>query len=327
MSIQPDLATEYVVEHSKYSRVAETVANTLRARTRSANVSGSVEWRAKDPWSLATKLVMRARRSTPYATLVEIPELAGVRVVIRHLSDLEAAKVIIRNLYPESEEDDKSAVLNAETFRYRGIHFQVFPEFADEELQGLGCEIQLRTSAEHLWSDLSHELFYKTPGEMSDTLLRRFNRLVALVELFDTEVDGTMKELEKQSNYYGRKVLEQLESQFKSLVPNVVGLNRDLSLEVIASLSNLDPVRVDYDELAANLVTFVETNFEKLTAVYRRLALVPGQNPFYMQPESLLLWYLMENSKYDIKDEWLEHDWDLATLEDLSIEWGITLPE
>jgi ppGpp synthetase/RelA/SpoT-type nucleotidyltranferase len=327
MPTKEELVAEFMVRQHLFTRVSKIVAGRVKSKLDAIGIEATTSWRVKDPWSLATKLFIKERRGIPYASLAEIPDLAGVRVIAKHVYDLEESRVTIRDLFPGANEDDKSASLDPETFRYRGVHFEVHPLFGPNDLQGLGCEVQLRTSAEHLWSDLSHQLFYKTPGPISDKLLRRFNRLIALIELFDAEVGGTMDELVKDPSSKSRQILAVLESQFKSMVPRVTGLNRDLSLEVISSLWNLAPLQEEICDFASKFDAFVLKNTEKLKIVYSRLVDSPGQNPFYMQPESLLLWYLMETSKHDIADEWMDHHWDVALLEDLSIEWGVSLPE
>lgn len=327
MSIRADLVTEYVQSQELYSKVVKMVASKIEKSLKSEGIDAEVTGREKDPWSLATKLLTKERGGTPYQSLAEIPDLAGVRVISKHTDDFEAARQVIRNLFPDALEDDKSAQLDPETFRYRGVHFQVAPIFKKVNLNGLCCEIQLRTKAEHLWSDLSHELFYKTPGPVSDNLKRRFNRLIALIELFDMEVKGTMEELSLDPSNEQRRMLSVLETYFAESMPVPVGINRELSLELITSMEHMKPLREGFDELSPSLAKFVDTNRTKLKIIYRRLQSAPGHNPFFMQPESLLIWYLIETCKYEIMEEWANAEWDPALLGDLSNEWGTILPD
>jgi len=323
MSGNADLVTSYVAERPRYAAVVNEVAETLRAQFRFAGIASPVSGREKDPWSLATKLLTKERAGRPYRSLMEIPDLAGVRIVARTLSEFESAKVAIRTLFPTAAEDDKSASLDPDTFRYRDIHYQVYPEFQSEDLTGLGCEVQLRTGAENLWSDLSHELFYKTPGPVSPGLLRRFNRLVAIVELFDLEVAGTMNALAADPSSHGREILATLEGHFIAAMPHPVGINRELSLELIESISNVAPLRADLKDLSTRLADFVAANSEKLRNIYTRVIDHPGRNPFFVQPESLLIWFLFENHKHSLIDEWQDHNWDEELLNELGNEWGI----
>lgn len=327
MSIRAELVAEYVQNQRCYSKVVESVTEEIEKELKSKGVYAEISGREKDPWSLATKLLTKERAGTPYQTLAEIPDLAGVRIISSHVADFEVARQVIRGLYPDAQEDDKSAQLDSETFRYRGVHFQVTPTLRTTGLSGLCCEIQLRTRAEHLWSDLSHELFYKTPGPVPDKLKRRFNRLIALIELFDLEVKGTMEELSLDPSNEQRKILSALEEYFAITMPIPVGVNRELSLELIASVEHMGPLRSGFDEFALSLLAFMATNKLKIMAIYRRLQNTPGGNPFFMQPESLLIWFLIETCKYDIMTEWLNAEWDPALLNDLSNEWGTILPD
>lgn len=327
MELQRSLVQEYLDSCPRYDAVVSRVRGLVEDALRSAAVEAEVTGRAKDPQSLATKLLTKSRAGTGYTSLAMIPDLAGVRIITKHAVDCESARQAIRTAFPDAQEDDKSAQLEPDTFRYRGVHFQITPAFEEPELQGLQCEIQLRTRAEHLWSDLSHELFYKSPGSTPAPLRRRFNRLIALVELFDMEVDATMYALSTDPSAEYRQIFLELERQFSRLLDTPLGINRELSLELISSLSKLPPLREGASIVVPRIQSFIQSHRDKLVQIYQRLREAPGRNPFTLQPESLLIWFLVETSKYDLKANWVDAEWDLALLEDLSIEWGVTLPE
>jgi putative GTP pyrophosphokinase len=68
---------------------------------------------------------------------------------------------------------------------YQGIHYDIKlndDEVAGTEFDGVWGEIQVRTLAQHLWSDMSHELGYKPELSVPDEMQRRLFRLSALVE-------------------------------------------------------------------------------------------------------------------------------------------------
>lgn len=325
MSDREDLVAAYVASRSSYVAVVDAVSAEVREGFRAAQIDPVVSGREKDPWSLATKLLTKDRAGTPYSSLEDIPDLAGVRVVAKHIQEFESAKQVIQTLYPLAEQDDKSASLGPDTFRYRGIHFQIYPDFASIELRGMSCEVQLRTGAEHLWSDLSHELFYKTPGSVSRALLRRFHRLVAIVELFDLEVDGTMKELSSDPSSRGRQILATLESHFAQTMPKPVGINRELSLALIESMSDVALMDADVPDFSTKLSDFVSAYRLKLQTIYTRVVDHPRRNPFVIQPESLLIWFLIENRRHDLLDKWLEHEWDEELLQEMGNEWGVVI--
>jgi hypothetical protein len=92
-------------------------------------------------------------------------------------------------------------------------------------------------------------------------------------------------------------------------------------------MEGMKPLRDGFRNLAPRLEEFTSRNNEKLRVIYERLRNVPEKNPFYMQPESLLIWYLIETNKYDLMEEWVGAEWDPALLEDLSYEWGTPLPD
>lgn len=67
----------------------------------------------------------------------------------------------------------------------------------DSTGSGIKVEVQVRTIAGDAWYMIDHRLRYKGAAELTDEMERRVLRLIVLAELFDSEVDSLIKDVEK----------------------------------------------------------------------------------------------------------------------------------
>lgn len=144
-------------------------ANTLRA---------SVTFRAKKPQKLRGKLQKKYRVdpgiSTADAALQRVTDLAGVRISTYLEGDRarvveEIAKIFDGPAGGPVVVDRK----DADGRYYRATHCQVALkpddlDDANDNLEGLTCEIQVCSLLAHVWNELEHDLVYKpTTGDLS----------------------------------------------------------------------------------------------------------------------------------------------------------------
>ena len=149
--------------------------------------------RAKGLVSFADKTVKKSKYTDPVR---QQTDLTGVRVIVHLPSEVEAVERIIRETFhiDEANSLDMLSRLGPEKFGYRSVHYIVqliknkpagikIPP----ELMGLKAEIQVRTIAQHAWSDIGHDRLYKGACEISDYWKREANRVAALLEAADEE--------------------------------------------------------------------------------------------------------------------------------------------
>ena len=73
---------------------------------------------------------------------------------------------------------DKLDLLGADKFGYRSVHYVIemrpgTPAGIPPELVGMKAELQIRTIAQHAWSDVGHDLIYKAECDVPDLLESR----------------------------------------------------------------------------------------------------------------------------------------------------------
>jgi len=315
---------QYVAQRPSYIRLAEHVCGLLEAETRARGIQCSLQARAKEVDSFLKKAL---RPSKQYdSPLDQITDKAGVRAIAIYPLDVALIWDAISKLFVIDNVDDKSEELAFDQLGYRGIHFEVrlrSGTSSDEDagLEGLVCEIQLHTAAEHVWADISHRLLYKVPSEPSPAIQRLVYRLVALVELFDKEVTEAREAVLGQSGYREAMILEILEGQYYRLTGR--SYDRELSREIANVLRPLlDSAEIDgFDSL---MRSFVEKNEDKLQHIFHDYESDERVDLLLFQPESLLVFERLEKDEFRLRAAW-EKTLAPTLLESLASVWGRAL--
>lgn len=166
-------------------------------RQSEANVH-SVEAREKDPESLGKKAAQQSQddpAKPKYSDpLVQIADLAAVRVITFFPGTLEVVDALILKEFTVVERSDKGAqLLEDDRFGYQSIHYLVtispervlLPEYAPyaDEI----VEIQVRTILQHAWAEIEHDIQYKSASVIPDEIRRRFMALAGMLEIADRE--------------------------------------------------------------------------------------------------------------------------------------------
>lgn len=152
-----------------------------------------IEARTKEIPNFIAKL--RRKDSKYEEPLAEVTDLAGVRIVLYYLDDVERVGELIEKQFTLDSENsiDKSAALDPDRFGYLSVHHIVRMSSAREGLPewkryaGLCAEVQVRTVLQHAWAAISRKLAYASVREAPRDLQRSLNRLSALLELADDQ--------------------------------------------------------------------------------------------------------------------------------------------
>lgn len=177
-----------------YVEYTGAVEQLLRQLLNDASISYSqIEGRAKDIPNFVTKL--RRKDSKYEDPLREVTDLAGVRVILYYLDDVERVGRLIEEQFAVDAKNsvDKSAALDPDRFGYLSVHHVVrlsasrlsLPEW--KRYGDLCVEVQVRTVLQHAWAAISRQLTYASVREAPRDLQRNLNRLSALLELADDE--------------------------------------------------------------------------------------------------------------------------------------------
>ncbi|WP_168221224.1 hypothetical protein [Actinomadura sp. WMMA1423] len=281
--------------------------------------------REKTIASFHTKAIVK-QYNDPWA---QITDKSGVRAIVeraRHVDDLTCA---LKD-WPGLEilrVEDKRQVMDPEQLSYSGVHLQVaVPAELDDE-EPIECEIQLRTVTQDAWSVISHRLLYKPPIDLPREHKRRLYRLVALVELFDEEVQRVEDAIPEIPGYEVADLIEAAEKEFIPLAH--AASSREFSSYILGSIHQLIPAK-DRAVYSQVLGDFVEQNLEKLRAIYRdygprsSMADAP-EYTLFSQAESLIIFQILTKRPHGLFTAWVEGELPLYLLEPLLILFDVNI--
>lgn len=175
----------YVQVRNSYKRVASESVGILRTKLATANLTPvSITCRTKTVDSFADKITRKGYTNP----LVQMTDLAGIRVVCAYESELSDIAKIIEGNFDVREYIDKAHALGVDRMGYNGKALVVTlgTRYAGGRYEGitdLTCEIQVRTILQDAWAVIDHQLVYKNEENTPVRLRRELNNVASLLEI------------------------------------------------------------------------------------------------------------------------------------------------
>lgn len=312
MSVIAEARARFVSERSSFVELAEVVEEQLNKRMRTAGVPCTVKGRAKDIASFVGK-ALRKGYEDPWQ---QITDKVGARVTVENTGDIERVAELIRDEYEVIEYQDKSRALwKKERVGYGGVHLQV--SVPDGPVVGGECEIQVRSAAQNLWSEMSHRLLYKPGVEPEDSTRRALTRLAALMEIFDEEVARSVNQITAIPGYHIEDLINVAEALFYQYADNTY--DRALSRYVLTEIGIALPTE-RADQYAATLRAFTVENDVKLASIFRKYADLDAPALIH-QPEAIIVFERIAQDPYVLRYHWDGH-LPQDELDQLQAIWG-----
>lgn len=213
-----------------YYRLYKVVNKDLEKLLDNASIDvESITYRLKDYDKFLEK-IERKKYEDPFN---DIEDICGFRITCHYLSYVKEISNLLKEEFVILEEIDKSQLLDDDVFGYLSRHFIVKlkeskkgPVYRD--LTNLKFEIQVRTSLQHVWADISHNLVYKKKEKVPSRFMRQLNRLSAILEEADERFDFL--------NYNREKYIEKLSAE--SQETGHFDLNQELNLDTFQVFLN-----------------------------------------------------------------------------------------
>lgn len=203
----------YQREYDRYAKLAEYVGDICRKVLDDNVIRGSVQWRAKNSDRLRMKLqkqMVNGEHSAEYddeeSVFHVIKDFSGVRITSYVEGDRQKIVELVQRRFGghgtngEVVPDVKDQPGNF----YRATHCLVKVRLEDligryQNLEGLGCEVQICSLLAHVYNEIEHDLRYKPfTGTLSQDENSLLNGLGHLMETGDIIINQTLHAVEKR---------------------------------------------------------------------------------------------------------------------------------
>lgn len=199
---------EYRAKLPVFERLKDVVKEQMR-RCMDDNhiiVSG-LEARVKTENSLAGKLELKGYK---YHSLDDITDIVGARIITYYSDEVDVISALMEQLFEIDWENsvDKRKMLETDRFGYMSLHYvcrlpaSVCNDPAMPELNQIRFELQMRSTLQHVWANMYHDMGYKSEVEIPVEYQRNMNRLAGILELADEQFSLIRREI----NDYRRNV-------------------------------------------------------------------------------------------------------------------------
>jgi ppGpp synthetase/RelA/SpoT-type nucleotidyltranferase len=297
---------DWIQVRPEYREFADLLRGRLSGIAQELGIYAEVSAREKEVHSLVKKLIRK-----PHLAYETLPDKVGARVIVRYRSELEPVERRVKERFRFVGVENKADALGLDKVGYLSIHVDGVglkdqdPAIAQFAPDRFFAEVQIRTFGQHLWSEVSHDTFYKNDdmvNKLPADLQRRVHLTAGLVEVADREFDRMYDEARPTQAVEVFSELEKLYYSVASKRPDV-----ELSLEVIDHVLPLYGGLSAKDILGQHVVPAFDAHREELAAIYSD----PDNNyenasAFFFQPEAILLYERLRHDRDQLLLKWNE---------------------
>jgi ppGpp synthetase/RelA/SpoT-type nucleotidyltranferase len=320
-----DARKRWIAERPKHEAFGALLQGRLETCLKPLGLWFEVDSRAKTVDSLVKKLLLKWGHSFD-----SLPDKVGVRVVIRYRADVDRAIECVRASFDSDEPENKEVKLGTDKVGYLSVHLDHVrlragdPDASTYPPESFWAELQVRTLAQHLWSEMSHDTVYKNAelmAKLPPDVQRRVALMAGQIEIADREFDRLNMELSAKGTVRLLQVLERHYYSVASHKPNL-----ELSVEVLDTLMPL--VKGDVSAFAQQLNDFLSAKHTVIEQVYSMASEVGLEDDkitaFLFQPEVLLVYKLLNSNPDDTRRVWNE-SFPERELERIANTFGLSL--
>ena len=215
----------YISKQQIYEEVGEYVLKKIKTylKEQKFNLAYS-NARAKTVESVYEKAKKQIKKGEEYVLKysdpkTQIMDFAGVRLVVYLPSEVQVVEKAVKCLFGDNirNEDSENKVnrLGEDKVGYLSVHYVVVLNPTEREylrLNGLKCEIQIRTVLQDAWAQIFHDRVYKNSAvtDKESNLSRTVNLLSGTLELIDNHINQIVIHLDNKNGNLSAKSYQEL---------------------------------------------------------------------------------------------------------------------
>lgn len=187
------MVDEYDCKLGVFETIKALVLKTLSKVLKDNSIKvTAIEARIKDKDSLIGKLI---RKGQKYQTLQELTDIVGIRIITLYNDDVDKVASYLEKHFniDWNNSIDKRKMHQMDSFGYNSLHYicsiptELYKDPNIPELNTIGFEVQMRSTLQHAWAEMEHDLGYKSRIATPTEYRRMLGRLAGLMELADEE--------------------------------------------------------------------------------------------------------------------------------------------
>lgn len=199
---------EYQAQLPVFERLQEVVLDQLRLCLKENNIIVSgLEARIKTENSLAGKLVIKGHK---YHSIDDVTDIVGARIITYYSDEVDLISALVEKRFAIDWENsvDKRKKLETDRFGYLSLHYvcripeSMYHDPTMPQLNKIRFELQMRSTLQHVWANMYHDMGYKSDVEIPVEYQRSMSRLAGMLELVDEQFSRIRREI----NDYRRNV-------------------------------------------------------------------------------------------------------------------------
>lgn len=184
---------EYIERKPLFDKICSIVLSQIRSILKENGLLvTAVEGRVKKEDSLAGKLI---RKGQKYVSLDDITDILGTRIITLFSDDVDRVASFMEKSFDVdwAESIDKRKMHKLDSFGYNSVHYicripkSLYEDSEHPEINSIRFEIQMRSTLQHAWAAMEHDIGYKSDIETPPEYLRTLGRLAGMLELADEE--------------------------------------------------------------------------------------------------------------------------------------------
>ena len=202
---------DYRKQRDDFVKLGDVVHNMLTDIVDSMGITVlGIEHRVKTEKSLAGKL---ERSGDWYSSFEDLTDILGTRVICFFSDEIDKIGKKVEEAFVIDWENssDKRALIKADTFGYLSLHYICSLPFGDrwpDEICGKKFEIQIRTTLQHTWAAINHDLGYKSEFGVPRRVAREFSRIAGLLEIADDEFVRVRDDMKAYTEEIRKKIID-----------------------------------------------------------------------------------------------------------------------